>query len=43
MHLIRGISTLNTRKPTFKLTKAKESSWRDDFAIYNREIGRAHV
>ena len=40
MHLIRGISTLNTRKPTFKLTKVKEASWRDDFAIYNRELKR---
>lgn len=40
MHLIRGISTLNTRKPKFKMTKAKEASWRDDFAIYNRELKR---
>ena len=40
MHLQRGLSTLNTRKPKFKMTKAKESSWRDDFAIYNRELKR---
>ena len=40
MHLLRGMSTLNTRKPSFKLTKAKEASWRDDFAIYNRELKR---
>ena len=40
MHLIQGISTLNTRKPKFKMTKAKESSWREDFAIYNRELKR---
>jgi hypothetical protein len=40
MHLIRGISTLNTSKPKFKMTKAKEASWRDDFAIYNRELKR---
>lgn len=40
MHLIRGISTLNTRKPKFKMTKAKEASWRDDFAVYNRELKR---
>ena len=40
MHLQRGLSTLSTRKPTFKLTKAKEASWRDDFAIYNRELKR---
>lgn len=37
---MRGMSTLNTRKPKFKLTKAKEQSWRDDFAIYNRELKR---
>jgi hypothetical protein len=40
MHLMRGMSTLNTRKPKFKMTKAKEQSWRDDFAIYNRELKR---
>lgn len=40
MHLMRGLSTLNSRKPKFKLTKAKESSWREDFAIYNRELKR---
>lgn len=40
MHLLRGMSTLNTRKPKFKMTKAKELSWRDDFAIYNRELKR---
>ena len=40
MHLQRGLSTLNTRKPTFKLTKAKEASWREDLAIYNRELKR---
>ena len=38
MHLLRGMSTLNTRKPQFKLTKTKEASWRDDFAIYNRHL-----
>lgn len=40
MHLIQGISTLNTRKPQFKLTKAKEASWRGDLAVYNREMKR---
>lgn len=40
---MRGMSTLNTRKPKFKLTKAKEQSWRDDFAIYNRELKRQGV
>ena len=43
MHLMRGLSTLNSRKPQFKLTKAKEQSWRDDFAIYNRELKRQGV
>ena len=43
MHLMRGLSTLNSRKPKFKLTKAKEQSWRDDFAIYNRELKRQGV
>lgn len=40
MHLIQGISTLNTRKPQFKLTKTKEASWREDLAVYNREMRR---
>ena len=40
MHLIQGISTLNTRKPSFKMTKAKEALWREDFAIFNRELKR---
>lgn len=40
MHLVRGFSTVNTREPKFKMTKAKESSWREDFAIYNRELKR---
>ena len=40
MHLHRGLSTLSIRKPSFKLTKAKEASWREDLAIYNRELKR---
>ena len=40
MHLQRGLSSLSTRKPSFKLTKAKEASWREDLAIYNRELKR---
>jgi len=40
---MRGMSTLNTRKPKFKMTKAKEQSWRDDFTIYNRELKRQGV
>ena len=38
MHLLRGFSTLNTRKPKFKLTKAKEALWRQDLLEYNRDL-----
>lgn len=40
MHLIKGVTALNTRKPKFKLTKAKEAAWRNDHAEYNRELKR---
>lgn len=40
MHLIRGITALNTRKPRFKMTKAKEQAWRTDLANYNRDLKR---
>jgi hypothetical protein len=40
MHLQRGLTTLRTRRPQFKMTRAKEASWRDDFAVYNRELRR---
>lgn len=40
MHLQRGLTTLRTSRPQFKMTRAKEASWRDDFAIYNRELKR---
>ena len=40
MHLQRGLTTLRTSRPQFKMTRAKEASWRDDFAIYNRELRR---
>jgi hypothetical protein len=40
MHLQRGLTTLNTGKPKFKLTKAKEANWREDLAIYNRDLKR---
>lgn len=40
MHLIRGVTALNTRKPRFKMTKVKEKAWREDLANYNRELKR---
>lgn len=40
MHLIQGVTTLKIGKPQFKLTKAKEASWRNDFSVYNREMKR---
>lgn len=43
MHLQRGLTSLRTRRPEFKMTRAKEASWRDDFAVYNRELRRQGV
>lgn len=40
MHLARGLTTLRTRRPRFKMTRAKEASWRDDLVVYNRELRR---
>lgn len=36
MHLIKGISTLNTRKPVFKLTKKKQAEWEFDWQADNK-------
>ena len=36
MHLLRGMSTLNTRKPTFKLTKRKRAEWEFDWMADNK-------
>jgi hypothetical protein len=36
MHLIRGVCTLNTRKPTFKLTKRKRAEWEFDWMADNK-------
>ena len=36
MHLLRGMSTLNTRKPTFKLTKRKREEWEFDWMADNK-------
>jgi hypothetical protein len=36
MHLLRGMSTLNTRKPAFKLTKRKRAEWEFDWMADNK-------
>lgn len=36
MHLIRGVCTLNTRKPDFKLTKKKKAEWEFDWMADNK-------
>lgn len=36
MHLLRGVSSNNTRKPTFKLTKKKEAEWMQDWQRDNK-------
>ena len=36
MHLLRGMSTLNTRKPDFKLTKKKKAEWEFDWMADNK-------
>jgi hypothetical protein len=36
MHLQRGLSTLSTRKPTFKLTKRKRAEWEFDWMADNK-------
>jgi hypothetical protein len=40
MHLLRGVSTLNTRRRKFCLTKKKAEEWREDWAKYNRDLRR---
>ncbi len=40
MHLIRGVCTLNTRKPKFKMTKAKYAELQSDWMQHNREQKR---
>lgn len=36
MHMIRGISALNTRKPQFKMTKKKQFEWEFDWQADNK-------
>ena len=40
MHLIRGITSLNTRKPKFKMTKAKHAELQADWMQHNRDLKR---
>lgn len=40
MHLMRGLTTLNTRKPKFKMTKAKHAQFQLDWAEHNRGLKR---
>jgi hypothetical protein len=40
MHLIRGVCTLNTRKPKFKMTKAKHAELQSDWMQHNRDLKR---
>lgn len=40
MHLMRGLSTLNTRKPKFKMTKAKHAELQSDWMQHNRDLKR---
>ena len=40
MHLMRGFSTLNTRKPKFKMTKAKYAELQSDWMQHNRDLKR---
>ena len=40
MHLIRGVCTLNTRKPKFKMTKAKYAELQADWMQHNRDLKR---
>jgi len=40
MHLIRGVCTLNTRKPKFKMTKAKYAELQADWQDHNRDLKR---
>jgi len=36
MHLVRGMSSINSRKPTFKLTKRKRAEWEFDWMADNK-------
>ena len=36
MHLVRGMSSLSSRRPTFKLTKRKRAEWEFDWMADNK-------
>ena len=36
MHLVRGMSSLSSRKPAFKLTKKKQAEWEFDWMADNK-------
>ena len=43
MHLIKGVCTLNTRKPKQKITKAKQAQLEQDFKEYNKFLKSTHM
>ena len=40
MHMVRGLSTLRTRRPAFKMTKAKRAELEADWQQHNRDLRR---
>ena len=40
MHMVRGLSTISTRRPTFKMTKAKRAELELDWQQHNRDLRR---
>jgi hypothetical protein len=43
MHLIKGVCTLNTRKPKQKITKAKQAQLEQEFKEYNKFLKSKHM
>jgi hypothetical protein len=43
MHLIRGVCTLNTRKPKQKITKAKQIQLEQEFKEHNKFLKSKHM
>jgi len=43
MHLIKGVCTLNTRKPKQKLTKAKQLQLEQEFKEHNKFLKSIHM
>ncbi len=40
MHLARGLTTLNTKKPKRQITKAKMKRWAEELRLYNKDMKR---